>query len=89
MTRRPNLAIVWLVLLAATIATYFVGELGRPGVPAVAFMLALAFVKGRLVIHDFMGLRNVKLFWRGLVIGWLSVVLALIALAYVIGKSGG
>mgnify|MGYP000190318261 CR=1 FL=1 len=45
-------------------------------------LLAISFVKGRLVVLDFMGLRGVKFFWRGLLIGWLLLVSALIALAY-------
>ena len=31
---------------------------------------------------DFMGLRGVKFFWRSLLIGWLLLVSALIAVAY-------
>jgi hypothetical protein len=45
-------------------------------------MLAIAFVKGRLVILDFMELRNAPLLWRLLLEGWLIVVSSLILLAY-------
>ena len=48
-------------------------------------MLALTFFKGRLIALEFMGLRPVKLFWRAMLIGWLVLVLGLIALAYWIG----
>ena len=43
---------------------------------------AISIIKGRLVMLDFMGLRGVKFFWRGLMIGWLLLVSALIAIAY-------
>ena len=49
---------------------------------AMAALLAISIIKGRLVMLDFMGLRGVKFFWRGLMIGWLLLVSALIAIAY-------
>jgi hypothetical protein len=45
-------------------------------------MLAIAFVKGRLVILDFMELRDAPLMWRLLLEGWLILVSSLILLAY-------
>jgi len=57
-------------------------HLGIAGPPAMLTLLAISFVKGRLVVLDFMGLRGVKFFWRGLLIGWLLLVSALIAIAY-------
>ena len=83
-TRQLNF--VWVVLMLATLATYAIGEMGEQlgivGPLAMAALLAISFVKGRLVVLDFMGLRGVKFFWRGLLIGWLLLVSALIALAY-------
>ena len=48
----------------------------------MAALLAISIVKGRLVMLDFMGLRGVRFFWRGLLLGWLLLVSALIAVAY-------
>jgi hypothetical protein len=45
-------------------------------------MLVIAFVKGRLVILDFMELRDAPRLWRTLLEGWLIVVGSLILLAY-------
>ena len=45
-------------------------------------MLAIAFVRGRLVILDFMELRGALLMWRLLLEGWLILVSGLILLAY-------
>ena len=81
-----HLNAVWAILLVATLATWAIGEagerLGITGPLAMLTLLAISFVKGRLVVLDFMGLRGVKFFWRGLVIGWLLLVSALIAIAY-------
>jgi len=83
-TRQLNF--VWVVLMLATAATFAIGEIGErigiAGPLAMAALLAISIIKGRLVMLDFMGLRGVKFFWRGLMIGWLLLVSALIAIAY-------
>ena len=79
-TRHLNIALA--VLLAATIATFEIGERGGAGTTAMAALLTISFIKGRLVVLDFMGLRGVKFFWRGLLLGWLLLVSTLIAVAY-------
>jgi len=72
----------WLVLLVATGITWYLGEVGAAGTGAIVAMLAIAFVKGRLVILDFMELRGAPLFWRIVLEGWLILVSSLILLAY-------
>jgi caa(3)-type oxidase subunit IV len=78
---------VWLVMLAATPATWALGEGGANGAWPVLVMLALACLKGVLVILDFMELRHAPLLWRILLLGWLSLVTALIVLFYWIGST--
>ena len=65
----------WLVLMIATCITWYLGEVGAAGTWA-------AFVKGRLVILDFMELREAPMMWRVLLEGWLILVSSLILLAY-------
>jgi caa(3)-type oxidase subunit IV len=72
----------WLVLLVATGITWYLGEVGAAGTGAILAMLAIAFVKGRLVILDFMELRDAPLLWRIVLEGWLILVSSLILLAY-------
>jgi len=72
----------WLILLIATGITWYLGEVGAAGTLAIVAMLAIAFVKGRLVILDFMELREAPLMWRLLLEGWLILVSGLILLAY-------
>ena len=71
----------WLALLIATAVTWWLGDSGAGG-RAVAIVLGLAWIKGLLVIYEFMELRHAPRLWKRLLIGWLSVVVALIALAY-------
>lgn len=72
----------WLVLLIATTITWYLGEVGAAGTGAIIAMLVIAFVKGRLVILDFMELRTAPLMWRLLLEGWLILVSSLILIAY-------
>ncbi|MEN9480775.1 MAG: hypothetical protein RLZZ298_2170 [Pseudomonadota bacterium] len=72
----------WLILIIATGITWYLGEVGAAGTAAIVAMLAIAFVKGRLVILDFMELRDAPLLWRVLLEGWLILVSSLILLAY-------
>lgn len=72
----------WFVLMVATGLTWWLGEVGAAGTGAIVAMLAIAFVKGRLVILDFMELRGAPLMWRLILEGWLILVSSLILLAY-------
>ncbi|MGB7501194.1 MAG: cytochrome C oxidase subunit IV family protein [Azonexus sp.] len=72
----------WIILLVATSITWYLGEVGAAGTLSIVAMLAIAFVKGRLVILDFMELRGAPLMWRLLLEGWLILVSSLILLAY-------
>ena len=72
----------WLILLLATSITWYLGEVGAAGTGAIVGMLLIAFVKGRLVILDFMELRQAPRMWRLLLEGWMLLVGSLILLAY-------
>ena len=72
----------WLILMVATSITWYLGEVGAAGTLAIVSMLLIAFVKGRLVILDFMELRAAPRLWRILLEGWLILVSSLILLAY-------
>lgn len=83
---------IWLVLLAATVVTWWLGESGlasSAGAASVLLMFALAFVKGWLIIMDFMELRHAPALWRRVMVGWLAGVIALILLAWWIARWRG
>ncbi|MBL8444481.1 MAG: cytochrome C oxidase subunit IV family protein [Zoogloeaceae bacterium] len=73
---------VWTFLIAATLVTWLVGERGAHGPAVVALMFGLAYIKGSLIILEFMALRRAPLMWRMLTLGWLTSVCAAIAIAY-------
>jgi hypothetical protein len=80
---------LWLLLLAATGLTYWLGESGQVGkasmVP-VFIIFGVSFFKGFWVINDFMALRHAPSLWRNLLVGWLGFVISMILLAYWLGS---
>ena len=84
------LTLAWLVLLAITATTYWLGgwrtEATTGSMVPVLVLCALTFVKGLLVSLEFLELRHAPALWRWLVCGWLAVVLLLIALAFWVSR---
>jgi len=79
------LNVIWVALMVATALTWFIGKTGQMGATAVIAILLIAALKGWMIIYDFMALRRVKFLWRGIVLGWLLLTLAIILLAYWLG----
>ena len=80
---------LWVLLLIATAATYWLGEsqaLGHASMVPVLLIFGFAFFKGLGVILDFMDLRHAPALWRSLLVGWLVFVIGMILLAYWIGQ---
>jgi Prokaryotic Cytochrome C oxidase subunit IV len=71
----------WLVLMAATLVSWYLGDgHGSPQL-ATVLVIAVAFIKVYLVGHSFMELRNAPIPLRAAFGGWAAVVcLALVAL---------
>jgi hypothetical protein len=80
---------LWLLLLAATGLTYWLGESGQLGharmVP-VFIIFGASLFKGLVVINNFMELRHAPALWRNLLVGWLGFVISMILLAYWLGS---
>jgi hypothetical protein len=77
---------VALLLVIATGLSWWLGEgpaLGRHpmGSTTALVVLALSAFKGALIALDYMELRRAPALWRRAVMGWLMVVLGLIAVA--------
>lgn len=74
--------VIWLLLVALTIATFSIGEAALAGSNVMLTLLAICMVKGQMVANYFMGLRQTRLLWRGIMLGYFVIVGGLIALAY-------
>ncbi|MBZ8140804.1 hypothetical protein CLD22_12950 [Rubrivivax gelatinosus] len=75
---------VWIGLVAATLATFFVGESGAAAAAVWPMLLVFGLViaKGLAVALEFMGLASAPALWRRIVVGWLFGVVALLLLAW-------
>lgn len=76
---------IWLVLVALTVATFSIGEAGLAGKNIMLVLLAIAIVKGQMVVSYFMGLAKTRLLWRAIMFSYLAIVGSMIAVAYVMG----
>ena len=80
-----SLTRAWLILLAVTAVTYWIGESGMAGHGSLTLMLVLfglTFVKGLVVSLDFLELRHAPALWRWVVLIGLAGGLGAIVLAY-------
>ena len=73
---------IWVILIAATIVTWTVGEAGGSGPAIVGLLFSIAFGKGAMIILDYMALRRAPLMWPVLALGWMTLVCSLIGIAY-------
>jgi len=79
-----NVHTIWLLMVALTLTTYAVGQLGFSGLGVIFFVLLTTLIKGAVIIRDFMELKGVSLIWQLIMYGWLSAVCFAIATAYYI-----
>lgn len=85
---RSSLHRTLVILLAATVAAFWMRSDGLVGLSIGASTLAIAWYKGRLVVLDFMELRHAPLLWRALVEGWLLLVSTCLFVGYYLGVNG-
>ena len=74
--------VIWLILVALTLATWRIGEAGMVGKSAMLLLLFIAMIKSQMVANYFMALRHTRLIWRAIIFGYFVIVGGLIALAY-------
>jgi len=79
---KKYLELVWIILATLTLFAFLLGYLKIISTSFVAILLFTTFIKGQLVIDYFMGLKNVRLFYRLIPLVWLSIVIVLIGVAY-------
>ena len=60
-------------MMTLTLITYFIGAAGLGGLGWSLMVLGFALVKGQIVGQYFMGLKQVKGFWRWPVTLWLAI----------------
>lgn len=85
----PRRAVLtWLFMVGATGVAWWVADKGLGGAQVVGLLFGLAFIKGAMVILDYMAIRHAPLLWRFVTLGWLTLVCLLIGVAYWKGLHG-
>jgi hypothetical protein len=75
--------------MALSLVAWAIGRAGWGGAGVTLTLLAMMVLKGQLVGDYFMELRHVRLRWRLAIAGYLLVVGALIATAFILSAQGG
>jgi len=81
-TSSKKLTIIWVILIALTLTTAYIGYLELSGLYVVAFLLLTVTVKGQLIIDHYIGLKNVRGFWRLAMLGFVYVIPGIILTGY-------
>lgn len=69
-----RLDIAWIVLIALALATMaLVGVVRNPAL-VNGTVLAIAAIKGRRILLDYLDLRSAPAMWRGLATAWLMLI---------------
>jgi len=82
---RLTIGKTWVLLVLLTGLTFGLGEggfFGHGAMLPVLLVLAFSGIKGALVILEYLEMRKAPGLWRWLLLGWLTLVLALVVLAY-------
>ena len=84
---RDRLFVVWILLVAVTLLSAAIGgAIGRAWVTSpvaiTSAVLAIAFVKARIVMFTYMDVRGAPFALRALCTGWIVVVLAVLLAIY-------
>jgi hypothetical protein len=77
----------WLVIVVATVVAYGLRSEEWVGYGVGVATLALAYVKARLVVLDFMELRQAPPVWRGILEGWLLLLSVALLAVYCFGTT--
>ncbi|CCE03926.1 cytochrome C oxidase subunit IV family protein [Bradyrhizobium sp. STM 3809] len=81
---RDRLDGAWLQLLSFALATLAASLLVPNRWLVDALVLSLAVAKGRVIVRDYLGLRDAPALWRGLLTTWLAGLAAFAALAVIL-----
>ncbi|PKO90576.1 MAG: hypothetical protein CVU18_00215 [Betaproteobacteria bacterium HGW-Betaproteobacteria-12] len=70
------------ILLVATVAAFSISGQHGFGLYAGALTLVIGYIKGRLVVLDFMEMRHAPPVWRRLLEGWLVLLTSVLLAIY-------
>ena len=77
-----KLTIIWIILIVLTLSTAYIGYLQLSGLYIVGFILLTVTIKGQLIVDYYIGLKNVRGFWRLAMLGFMYVIPGIILTGY-------
>ncbi len=83
-TSSKKLTIIWIILIALTLSSALIGYLELSGLYIVAIVLLTVVIKGQMIIDYYMGLKNVRGFWRYALMGFVFLIPAIIYTGYIL-----
>ncbi len=86
-TSSKKLTIIWIILILLTLSSALVGYFKLSGLYIVGFVLLTVIIKGQMIIDYYMGLKNVRGYWRLAMLGFIFVIPAIIYTGYVLSSS--
>ena len=75
---------IFIALLLLTLSTYFLSYFNPNNIIILFVLVLTAFIKGYMIISDFMELKDVSLLWKVMMYGWLIIVCVSIIISYLI-----
>jgi len=72
-----RLDLTWIALIALALATMAIVGVTSNAALIDGAVLAIAAIKGRRILLDYLGLRSAPALWRGLVTAWLMLIVGL------------
>ncbi len=85
-TSSKKLTIIWIILILLTLSSALVGYFKLSGLYIVGFVLLTVIIKGQMIIDYYMGLKNVRAYWRLAMLGFIFVIPAIIYTGYVLSS---
>ncbi|WP_198263605.1 cytochrome C oxidase subunit IV family protein [sulfur-oxidizing endosymbiont of Gigantopelta aegis] len=73
-TSSTKLTVIWIILILLTLSSSLVAYFELSGLYIVAFVLLTVSIKGQLIIDYYMGMKNVRGFWRFALLGFIIVI---------------
>ncbi len=73
---------MYLSLIALTLVTYFIGEVGVHSLMLSLGVFAIAIIKGAIISEYFMQLKLVRGIWRMPILIWLLILVVVIFTAF-------
>ena len=86
MNKFYNIHTIWVILILLTLMTYGLSHINASSTAIMFVLMITAFVKGAMIIRDFMELKDVSLIWKLIMYGWLTIVCLSITTAYIISS---